>query len=81
MKEVLEVIKESERLELGSQFEIGNYEESFLGDTPAIIEISISNKKYRAPVKRLIDGMKALQPSHGNLDDIETLLKSITEAG
>jgi len=74
---VLEIFKEAQRLELGGQFELGNYEEDFLGgEDSGIVEVSISGEQYKVPAKQFRDELRKLKFNHGNLDDIENVVKA-----
>ena len=74
-EELMQIISNMTRLELGSQFELGNYENEFLDDK-GYIWITLSGHQYRVPTLELIEKLNQLPSFHGNLGDVEAILKS-----
>lgn len=69
MNKIVEVIKESRRLELGSVFEIGNYEEDFLTSN-SWLWVRCWDKWYKVPFDLLLAALKALPANYGNVGDV-----------
>ena len=76
-RDVLVVMQQLERLKVGS-IRLGSYSEDFITND-ALLEITISGTKYEANIVQLISGLKNLPFNHGNLDDVEAVVKEASK--